>query len=58
MEHFFLQMEPLFAPCARRPYIKFCTEALRTHPRRSERVSEVDSPWTPDLVRCLLCPPP
>ena len=38
--------------------IKFSTEPLRTHPRRSDGVLEVCSPLILKLVRCLVLPTP
>jgi hypothetical protein len=42
----FLQIETLFAPVSVEGHstIQFATEALRTHPRRSEKVLEMYSP--------------
>jgi hypothetical protein len=52
----YLQMEPLFAPVYLEGYstIRITTEALRTHPRRSQRVSQVCSPSILKLVRDLM----
>src|SRR5215212_10445004 len=48
-------MKPLFASVSfEGSPIQFATEALRTHPRRSERVLEVCSPLVLKLVRYLV----
>ena len=57
---FFLQMQPLFAPVYLEWYstINILTKALRTQPRRSQRVIGVSSPSKLNLVRWLVLPSP